>query len=410
MKDILWIALRNLTRFKRRTLLTGSLIGLGVALVLVFGGLATAFKETMVGVITRSNLADLQVHPRGYVESIDNLPLNLFLGPAEWAAASKALEGSDKVAAFSPRIRFAGMLSNYAQTTGIRLTAVLPAPELETCPGLADRLSGVAAVAEFVRPGEIILPRVLFKGLGLKLGDEVVVIATNRDGAVNGAPLRIAGVIESLMGPGGKDGYIHQDDARGILRMEKAELSEIAVRVRRFKDLGAAKAGLAVALGIEPGAGVFELHTWDQLAPFAAIAKLIDVLVLMVRLILVSIVLISVMNIMMMSVYERTNEIGTLAALGTTPGKILLLFLAEGVVLGLGSAAAGAAVGVGTLWALSQGAAFTFNSVRIVVGSSLPWGEIMAALAMVALISVLASLQPAFKASRLEPVDALRHV
>ncbi len=50
---------------------------------------------------------------------------------------------------------------------------------------------------------------------------------------------------------------------------------------------------------------------------------------------LVAIVLVSVMNVMVMSVYERIKEIGTIAAMGTGPGKILLLFLTEGTLLGL---------------------------------------------------------------------------
>jgi putative ABC transport system permease protein len=410
MKNILWIAMRNLLRYKRRTLLTGSLIALGVTLVIVFGGLASSFKDTMIGVITGSSLADLQVHRRGYVESIDNLPLNLFLDPAQVARATDALKGDDKVVAFSPRVRFAAMVSNYAQTTGMRLTAVDPAQEMATCPALAARLNGVANKADFVRPGEIIIPAVLFKGLGLKLGDEVVVIATNRDGAVNGVPLKIAGVVEGIMGPSGKDGYLNVADAALILRMEKPEISEIAVHVRRLRDAGGVKARLAKALG-EGGEAVHEVHTWNQLTPFATIAKMIDVLILMVRFILVSIVLISVMNIMMMSVYERINEIGTIAALGTVPSKILLLFLAEGVGLGMVSALAGSVLGLGTLWLLNVTVGtLRFQSVDIPLAASMPWGDVVGALAMVAIISVLGSLQPAYRASKLEPVDALRHV
>lgn len=410
MKNILWIALRNLLRFKRRTLLTGSLIALGVALVIVFGGLASSFKDTMVGVITGSSLAELQLHRRGYVESIDNLPLNLFLDPAQAAQAAAALKNDPKVVAFSPRVRFAAMVSNYAQTTGMRLTAVEPAQELATCPALGARLNGVADKADFVRPGEIIIPAVLFKGLGLKLGDEVVVIATNRDGAVNGVPLKIAGVVEGIMGPSGKDGYLHIADAAQILRMEKVEISEIAVHVKRLGDATAVKARLTQAL-VDGGEGVHEVHTWNQLTPFATIAKMIDVLILMVRFILVSIVLISVMNIMMMSVYERINEIGTIAALGTVPSKILLLFLAEGVGLGMVSALAGALVGLGSLGLLNATVGtLRFQSVDIPLGASMPWGDVFGALAMVAIISVLGSLQPAYRASKLEPVDALRHV
>jgi putative ABC transport system permease protein len=91
MSTILKIAVRNLTRYTRRTLLTATLISIGVIFVIVFGGLASSFKNSMINVITGSLLADIQIHKKGYVESIDNLPLNIFLSTAETAEATKII-------------------------------------------------------------------------------------------------------------------------------------------------------------------------------------------------------------------------------------------------------------------------------------------------------------------------------
>ena len=62
-----------------------------------------------------------------------------------------------------------------------------------------------------------------------------MVVATNKDGSVNGKTFMVSGILESATGPGGRDGYIHIDDAMEILRMPEMEVSEIAVRVQ---DLG----------------------------------------------------------------------------------------------------------------------------------------------------------------------------
>ena len=78
------------------------------------------------------------------------------------------------------------------------------------------------------------------------------------------------------------------------------------------------------------GKPVFEVHTWEELSPFSNIAKMIDLMTLFIKIMLVAIVLVSIMNVMIMAVYERIREIGTIAAIGTPPGKILALFLAEG--------------------------------------------------------------------------------
>ena len=70
MGNLLKISIRNLFRYKRRTLLTSSLIAFGVVLVIVFGGLSISFKTQMIGILTNTSLGDLQIHKKGYVESI----------------------------------------------------------------------------------------------------------------------------------------------------------------------------------------------------------------------------------------------------------------------------------------------------------------------------------------------------
>ncbi|MGZ8230993.1 MAG: hypothetical protein ACXW2A_13485, partial [Burkholderiales bacterium] len=77
MTQILKLAARNLMRYRRRTLLTSTLIVIGIVAVLTFMGLAGSFKNMMIGTITDSMLGHVQVHRRGYVASLDSLPLNL---------------------------------------------------------------------------------------------------------------------------------------------------------------------------------------------------------------------------------------------------------------------------------------------------------------------------------------------
>ena len=77
MLNILKIAVRNLMRYKRRTLLTSSLITVGVIFVLVFISVSGAFKSMMIGQITDSFLGHIQIHKKGYLASIDTLPLTM---------------------------------------------------------------------------------------------------------------------------------------------------------------------------------------------------------------------------------------------------------------------------------------------------------------------------------------------
>lgn len=410
MRNLIKIAVRNLFRYKRRTLLTSSLIAFGVILVIVFGGLAISFKTQMVGILTNTALGDLQIHKKGYVESIDNLPLNLTLSGNALAEVEQSLKQSPYVAAYSPRIKFGAMISNYAQTSNVRLSAVYPEMENKTCPGLVNRIKkDLPNPDQFIRPGEILMPDNLMKGLGLKVGDEIVLVATNKDGSVNGIPLHIGAVIESVLGPAGKDGFIHIDDAKTLLRMNEPEIVEIAVHLKKFDQLNTAFNELKKGM-VAPQSGI-EVHTWEQLSPFASIARIVDLLILVVKFILISIVLVSILNIMTMSVYERISEIGTIAAIGTRPGRILMMFLMEGFAMGLLSTAVGIVIGLGLLWLMNLAPIdFTFGMMQVSLAPSIPAREVVLITIIVMLVSIFASLQPAYKASKMEPVDALGHV
>jgi putative ABC transport system permease protein len=410
MINLIKIAVRNLFRYKRRTILTSSLIAFGVVLVIVFGGLAISFKTQMVGVITNTALGDLQIHKKGYVESIDNLPLNISLSDSEYVDVERALKALPEIAAYSPRIKFGAMISNYIQTSNIRLTAIYPDLESNTLPDLIKRIkSDIQDKKNFLKQGEILVPENLMKGLSLKVGDEIVLIATNKEGSVNGIPVRIAAMMENVLGPSGKDGYIHIADAMTLLRMEKPEIIEVAIKLKQFDQLGKVYENLKKALSQQPTQK--EVHTWEQLSPFASIARIVDLLILVVKFILISIVLVSVLNIMTMSVYERISEIGTIAAIGTRPSRILTMFLVEGFTMGLLSNIIGILVGVGVLLLMNTTSInFTFGQMNVALAPDIPAREILLTTLIVMLVSVFASLQPAYKASRMEPVDALGHV
>ena len=132
-----------------------------------------------------------------------------------------------------------------------------------------------------------------------------------------------------------------------------------------------------------------------------------------VKFILAMIILLSVSNTLTMTVLERTNEIGTLMAIGLRKSKILRIFIAEGFVLGLSGGAIGLIIGLALASIISQ------------IGIPMPpppgmqrgfIGEIRVTLtlafnsfAFASVSAIAASIYPAWKASRLPIVDALRH-
>ena len=411
MGNLFKIAIRNLLRYKRRTLLTASLITVGVVFVLAFVSVSGSFKNMMIGQITDSMIGHLQVHRKGFVASIETLPLNLNLKGGAIGKLEKILSEQPEIEAFSPRVKFGGMFSNFTETSSIRLTAIYPEKEFKTVPLLPGR---VTEGAKELKPGGILIPELLARGMKAKPGDAVVIVATNADGSVNGKQFTVTGVMESATGPGGRDGYIHMDDARELLRMEGQQVSEYAIRLKEFGNLAAFGERLNGLLSRElnpQGKPLFEVHTWEKLSPFFNIARMIDVMTFFIKLMLIAIVLISIMNVMIMAVFERIREIGTIAAIGTLPGKILSMFVIEGFCMGVGGTLIGNIVGIAIVLILNAlKITYDFGQQQgIVLQANIYPTDILVISATVIIVSVIASLQPAFKASRMEPIKALRH-
>jgi putative ABC transport system permease protein len=303
---------------------------------------------------------------------------------------------------------------------------------------LPGRLIGEKRVGALLKSGEVLIPELIARGMTVKVGDTVVLVATNRDGSVNGKTFTVGGVLQSVSGPSGKDGYITIDDARSLLRMKEAEVSEIAIRLKNpaqldavyaqlSKELSAIAGGAGGGAGGEAGTGSgnkqppagkgggasgLEVHTWADLSPFSSIVRMIDLLAIFIKVMMVSIVLISVMNVMMMAVYERIREIGTISAIGTPPRRILALFITEGLLLGLGGAALGTTISLAAIYALNIWKVTVHFGMQqaILLSPAVAAMDIVTIVAMVVSMALLASLQPAWKASRMDPVTALGHV
>lgn len=415
MLNVIKIALRNLARFGRRTLLTSTLITLGIVSVLLFIAIAGSFKAMMIGQVTDAVLGHLEVHLKGYVASIDSLPLNLNMQPIMVGQVEQAMKKLDAVEAYSTRVKLGAMFSNFTETTSIRINGVDPRQEVATTPMLPGRIIEGSKEGPVLKQGEILIPLLLARGMKVKVGDTIVLVATNREGSVNGKTFVVRGVLESVSGPSGRDGYIHIDDARNLLRLKEAEISEIAIRLGNPAQLDYVYAQLTQELAgmtDKEGKPVLDVHTWADLSPFASIARMIDLLTLFIKIMLISIVLVSIMNVMVMAVYERIREIGTISAIGTPPRRILSLFLAEGLLLGAGGTALGTVIALVVIYALNiWKITFDFGMQQgLVLTPAIGAADVAIVAAMVVSMALLASLQPAWKASRMDPVTALGHV
>ena len=115
------------------------------------------------------------------------------------------------------------------------MNGVYPDQEFKTVPLLESR---IITGRERLKKGEILVPELLAVGMKVKPGDTVVIVTTNKDGSVNGKQFKVGGILESAQGPGGRDGYVHMEDAMELLRMTGVEISEVAIRLKDFSAAG----------------------------------------------------------------------------------------------------------------------------------------------------------------------------
>ncbi len=127
------------------------------------------------------------------------------------------------------------------------------------------------------------------------------------------------------------------------------------------------------------------------------------------------IVVIGIMNTLAIAIRERTREIGTLRAIGMQRTKVLWLFLLEAALLGAGGTIVGALAGAGVAAVLNSAHVAVPESVQMFLMQqhltlSVKAGAVLAYVAVLATVTTLAALYPAWHAARLKPITAMHHI
>ncbi len=410
---MLLLAWRNLRRNRIRTLTTGSAIALSLGLMLISLGMGDAMYGEMTRSAARTAGGDVLVHARGYWASGD--PTHLIAQPQGALEAIRRVPG---VVAAIPRVRVEGLVSSSRGNAGIQLIGSDTSDEV-----------ALQNIATFIAEGEfltgtyknpIVLGRGVADDLGLKLGDRVVVTASDPAGDLTRALFRLEGVTET--------GSEMADGAAAYTTLEAA---------KRAIDLGSAvhQIGVVLAPGVKPkgakgriaeaaGSAVgepLEILCWREAMP-----ELVSFIEMDARFnyvfsaVLFVVVGFGIANTFLMIVLERIRELGLLSALGLTPARIARLIFSETVILAIVAIAIGQLLGLAGHWWLStHGIDLTslssadFEVSGIVLESAVLRSRIVpirwvTGTAAVLAVVLLSSVYPAWRATRVDPVEAMR--
>ena len=306
----------------------------------------------------------------------------------------------------APRLAFSGLISHGETTIAFVGDGVDPQRERAVS-------SSVMIVSgrdlEAANENAVLLGEGLATGMGARVGDSVVLLATASNGSPSAVEVKVVGTFATS--------YKDYDDsalrlpievARKLMRVRGA--TSWVVLLDKTERTDESSAFLVKALPAE----AFEVVPWTALADFYnKTVVLFSKQVSVVKFIIGLIIVLTISNAQMMSVLERTTEIGTCLAVGQRRKSLMLTFIAEGVMIGLAGGLLGVVLGyllaqlisaIGIPMPPPPGMARGFvGQIRVVPGLALD------ALLLAFVTTLLASIMPAWKASHMNIVDALRY-
>ncbi|MBL8910766.1 MAG: ABC transporter permease [Archangium sp.] len=406
MSPLLSMAIRNVTRNRRRTAITLAALAIGVTAVGSIRGILNGLQGAMIRGTVEGTVGAIQVHKTGYLANVMSTPLSLDFEFDE--AMEKKLLAVKGVKAVTPRIMFAGSLTLSAEegkespeALFFAATGIDPQKERQVCPQRWDLFTPGTTLDDT----HLVLGDALSAAFGAKQESEAVLLAPDRDGSLNGELAKVGGAMRAIMPGEMKIAVVPLGLAQRLLRME-GRVTEVAIAVDDIDRSEEIAAQVREALG-----PAYEVHTWESLVPERrTIMGVQNGVSAVVSVVFVLLMLLGVANTMLMSVLERTREVGTMMAVGVTRQAVAVLFLLEALVLGAIGAITGSVLSMALTAALGKkGLKFTpptaTMSIDIYPFFTPRFVVIIFVIAVVG--AVLFALYPAMRASKLRPVEAL---
>lgn len=398
------IAFRNIFRQKRRTVLTVLTMLGGFALSSISIAWSDGSYSHLIDMFTRNQLGHVQVHAEGYLDRP-----SLYKTIDDYEQVGDRIGDTPEVVAWAPRIFSAGLLSIGDKTAGVKISGIDPVRENE-----ATRFN--LKVTEG-RPFDAKASKKCLLGEGLArttkagVGDSAVIVSQAADGSIANDMYEVIGLVSSGdQMTDQRSFYLHLDDAQELLVLE-GRVHEIAVIGTDLDEIDALVEGLKNSIS-NPELAV---ETWQQFARGFYKAMKADRQGTWIMLfIIVLVVAVGVLNTVLMTVMERRREYGVLRAVGTAPGQVFRLVLAEVLILGVLSCLLGAVSAFAVNYGLSNtgikmAESFTyggvvFDTLYTEINAHSYW---IPALCVI-FSALLVSIYPATKAARIAPARAMR--
>lgn len=402
------LAAKNVLRNRRRTIITGLVLVFGATALILAGGFISFSFRGLRETTIRGQLGHIQLYNKTSLEREEARPLELGLENVQ--ELKKYMLAMNNVRFTMARIEFMGLISNGDKSVAFLGRGV--EPEKET------KLAGFALAVDTGKflgetrgnenENEVILARGLAKSMNAAIGAYLTLLSTTSKGALNAIDVKIAGIYST--------GIPEYDERALMVSLPTAQMLLGSQKVSKLVVvLDETDKTDEIAASLEKHFPDLRAKRWHEMATFYnAVVRLYNTIFSFLGVIIFIIVVLSSSNTMMMSIFERTREIGTQLAVGTSRLRLMISFLYEGLIIGTLGALIGLIVAY-LLASLINGSGLTMPAPPgMTRGYSLIVDKVpsifVGVFILISMTTVISTVVPAFKASRLKIVDALGHV
>lgn len=402
-------AWRNIWRNPRRTILTVLAIAFGAALLVFSIGIQLGQYDLMIDNSVRIYQGLLQVQKKGYLDEP-----KMRSSIADIQNLANYLRKTTGIASIAARANGFALVSSEKRTYGSLIVGVEPSRE-----NLVSILPGVIREGRYLSSmdaNEVVIGRSMARNMLLKLGDEITILGSGRNGSVAAAIAPVVGIYDSGS----------RDLDRNLIQMPLGSFQQVfameghghalVIYHEDVKQVETLRARIQTL--VEPYDGLVTL-SWDEIQP--GVKQMIELDYSsgwMMYIVLVGVITFSILNTFLMSVMERTREFGIMLALGYKPFNIGKLVMLEALILTLLALVIGTLIGLGIniyfyIYGLTFSGMEEFAKMYNMPATLTPQISIKSVLlgpGVILIFTLLAALYPAMRIRLLQPVEAMRKI
>jgi putative ABC transport system permease protein len=446
MKIIIFIAFRNLLQARRRTMLLTLALSIVTMLLVILLSLSQGLTETMIRNATALSSGHINIGGFVKAKSSDAYPLVTNVPKLRQIVRDHVpdldyvidrIRGWGKVVSEQGAIQVGLQGIDFNQETRFINTIQLAEEREYKTNGQAKVLGDFNKLKQ---NGFALCFAAQAKRLQIGVGDSVTITIEAQGGRVNATQVTIAAVAKDLGFSSNWNFFLSKATLYDLYDVDENNSGAVMIYI---KDISKAREVMAYLreILIKDGYGLMDynpkpffmkfdlvkaedwvgekldLTLWeDEIAFLKWVLTAFDSISLFLVTILTIIICIGIINTMWISVRERTNEIGTIRAIGMSRGRVMLLFLFEALILGFFATTLGSLIGLGIAMGVDAASIkVPSDAVKALIMNdtfhlSVQLRHVIAAIVTFTIITFLVSLWPAARAARMEPVKAIQHV